>query len=244
MASAIATAVRRLPTPAGPASSSDGGSVSRAIARESSATRRRWPMIEREGHRADAYRERSVARNLAPLGLARSSDSRSSAAEDARPEAASSSAAPSARCRRRRRGLRRRRGRPRRLRPARRCRGPGCRGPAWRMRVRSGRTDGRRLPASDACATSHESGSTRPARCRATKILGVDLDCWLAVAVARRRPRRRGSRRSPACRSAADRRRGHRLRGAEPFRLVALGRRRHEAAPERHGELARRSRCR
>ncbi len=48
-ASAIAKAVRRLPTPAGPASSSAGGSVSRATAPESSVKRRRWPTIVRKG---------------------------------------------------------------------------------------------------------------------------------------------------------------------------------------------------
>ena len=43
-ARAIASATRRLPTPAGPASSSAGGSVLRAIARDSNVNRRRWPI--------------------------------------------------------------------------------------------------------------------------------------------------------------------------------------------------------
>ena len=45
---AIATAVRRLPTPAGPAKSSDGGSVSCATARDSSETSRRCPTTDRK----------------------------------------------------------------------------------------------------------------------------------------------------------------------------------------------------
>ena len=49
MAVASATATRFLPTPAGPASSSAGGSVSRATARDSSATSRRWPTTSRKG---------------------------------------------------------------------------------------------------------------------------------------------------------------------------------------------------
>src|SRR5262245_54610356 len=49
MASAIATAVRRLPTPGGPASSTAGGIESRAITRESSDRRREWPTIVRNG---------------------------------------------------------------------------------------------------------------------------------------------------------------------------------------------------
>jgi hypothetical protein len=40
-ASATATATRRLPTPAGPAKSNDGGSVPRAMARDNSETSRR-----------------------------------------------------------------------------------------------------------------------------------------------------------------------------------------------------------
>jgi hypothetical protein len=41
----MAMAARRLPTPAGPASSVAGGSVPRATARDSSAISRRWPTI-------------------------------------------------------------------------------------------------------------------------------------------------------------------------------------------------------
>jgi hypothetical protein len=40
---ASSSATRFLPTPAGPANSSAGGSVSRAIARDSRVTSRRWP---------------------------------------------------------------------------------------------------------------------------------------------------------------------------------------------------------
>src|SRR3954467_5224466 len=48
-AAPAALAMRRLPTPAGPASRSDGGRESCAIARDSSVTTRRWPMIEEKG---------------------------------------------------------------------------------------------------------------------------------------------------------------------------------------------------
>src|SRR5688572_9616552 len=49
MVSASATAMRRLPTPGPPAKSKAGGSVSRATARDSSETIRRWPMMSRKG---------------------------------------------------------------------------------------------------------------------------------------------------------------------------------------------------
>src|SRR5688572_13787321 len=49
MVSASATAMRRLPTPEPPANSKAGGSVSRATARDSSETIRRWPMMSRKG---------------------------------------------------------------------------------------------------------------------------------------------------------------------------------------------------
>src|SRR5262245_48154539 len=63
MACAIATAVRRLPTPGGPASSTAGGIELRAITRESSDSRREWPTIVRNGTIALSQRRKILPQN-------------------------------------------------------------------------------------------------------------------------------------------------------------------------------------